>query len=303
MANKKAIFWGLTAATLYALNIPFSKIILNNASPIMLAAFLYLGAGMGMLCMETIKKQRNKKLKEYPLTKEDIPYTIAMVILDILAPIFLLLGLSFTSAPNASLLNNFEIVTTSLIAFIFFKEKINPRLWLGITLVTIAGIILTLKDHQSLSFSIGSLFIITATFCWGLENNCTRCIAHKSPGEIVTIKGFGSGLGSLFIAILIGNQAPPITTILSALILGFISYGLSIYFYVYAQRYLGAAKTAAYYSVAPFIGVFISLLIFREIPQPYFFAALIIMAAGTYYTSTDYKYQIKEYVTANNEEK
>lgn len=151
----------------------------------------------------------------------------------------------------ASLLNNFEIVATSVIALVIFRERISRRLWLGILTVMAASALLSLEDMSSLSFSTGSLMVLGACVCWGFENNCTRMMSHADPLEIVVIKG------------------------------------LSVYFYVYAQRSLGAAKTSAYDAIAPFAGVAISFLIFRENPGLQFFIALPLMLLGTWLTASE----------------
>lgn len=127
--NKKGIAIALLAALCYSISSPLSKLILNYLSPTLMAGFLYLGAGICMLFIYLFRLVFKKKIKkEKKLTKKDLPYVIGMVILDIAAPILMMFGLSTTSAANASLLNNFEIVMTSLIALLFFKEKISPRL-------------------------------------------------------------------------------------------------------------------------------------------------------------------------------
>ena len=279
---KKAIFYAILAAALYALNAPVSKLLLQNVPPTMMAGFLYLGAGIGMAVMGLVRSGTGHGKQEMRLTKKDLPYTLGMVILDIAAPIFLMIGLTRTTAANASLLNNFEIVATSLIALFIFKEKIGKRLWIAIGLITLSSILLSVEDASSFQFSFGSLFVLAACVCWGLENNCTRSLSHSDPLEIVVIKGFGSGIGSVIIGLAVGEALPLWGDILKILLLGFVAYGLSIYFYVYAQRDLGAAKTSAYYAVAPFIGVLLSFLIFREIPCALFFVALGIMIAGTW---------------------
>ncbi len=278
----KAIFYAILAAALYALNAPISKLLLQNVPPTMMAGFLYLGAGIGMALMGLARSKTGHGKKEAHLTKKDLPYTLGMVALDIAAPIFLMIGLTRTTAANASLLNNFEIVATSLIALLIFKEKIGKRLWIAIGLITLSSILLSVEDASSFQFSFGSLFVLAACVCWGLENNCTRNLSHSDPLEIVVIKGFGSGIGSVIIGLVVGEAMPLWGDILKILLLGFVAYGLSIYFYVYAQRDLGAAKTSAYYAVAPFIGVLLSFLIFREIPGILFFIALAIMIAGTW---------------------
>ena len=278
----KAIFYAILAAALYALNAPVSKLLLQNVPPTMMAGFLYLGAGIGMAVMGFVRSQTGHGKQELRLTKKDLPYTLGMVALDIAAPILLMIGLKRTTAANASLLNNFEIVATSLIALLVFREKIGKRLWTAIGLITLSSILLSVEDASSFQFSFGSLFVLAACICWGLENNCTRCLSKSDPLEIVVIKGFGSGIGSVIIGLVVGETLPLFSDILKILLLGFVAYGLSIYFYVYAQRDLGAAKTSAYYAIAPFIGVALSFIIFREIPGVLFFIALAIMIAGTW---------------------
>lgn len=270
------------AAALYALNAPLSKLLLQDVSPTMMAAFLYLGAGVGMLAVGLIRDFLRRQPFRLHFTRADAPYVAGMTVLDVAAPILLMLGLTRTSSANASLLNNFEIVATTLFAMLLFREKISGRLWLAIGLITLSGVLLSLEGGGSLHFSLGSLLVLLACICWGLENNCTRMLSHGDPLEVVVVKGIGSGLGSLLIGLCAGEPLPDAATMPLILLLGFVAYGLSIYCYVYAQRGLGAAKTSAYYAVAPFIGVFLSLLIFREIPSPLFTAAFLLMAAGTW---------------------
>ncbi|MDD3142399.1 MAG: DMT family transporter [Lachnospiraceae bacterium] len=287
--HRGSVIFAILAAALYAISAPASKLLLKEIPPVMMAALLYLGAGMGMLILGTMRKLWNKKSSEHKLTKKELPYTIAMILLDIAAPILLLVGLKMTTAANASLLNNFEIVATSCIAFFVFKEIIHKRLAIAIGLITLSSIILSVEDLSSFSFSFGSIVVLLACICWGFENNCTRMMSDKDPLQIVIIKGFCSGACSLVIALSIGEKISSPIYIFAALSLGFVAYGLSIFFYVYAQRELGAAKTSAYYAIAPFIGVMLSLLIFHDIPSSSFVVALIIMIVGTYFASSKKK--------------
>lgn len=280
--QRVSILWAILAAALYALNAPVSKLLLKTVPPTMMAAFLYLGAGTGMLAMGVVRRAVKKAPAERRLTRKDLPYTVGMIVLDIGAPIFLMIGLTSAAPANVSLLNNFEIVATSLIALLIFKEAISRRLWLAIGLITLSSVVLSIEDSSSFQFSTGSLFVLLACVCWGFENNCTRMMSESDPLEIVVIKGIGSGLGSLLIAFATGETLPPLKLIPAVMLLGFVSYGLSIFFYVYAQRRLGAALTSAFYAISPFIGVILSLLIFKELPGIRFLVAFGIMAAGTY---------------------
>ena len=221
--NKRGIAFAILAAALYAINAPFSKMLLEFMPPTLMAGFLYVGAGIGMI----------------------------------------------------------------FIALMVFKEKISTRLWFGIFFVTLSCGILSFEDISSLRFSYGSLFVLLATICWGFENNCTRKISSKDPLQIVLLKGIFSGIGSLIIGLFIGERIEALWSIVAVLCVGFVAYGLSIYFYVYAQRLLGAARTSAYYAVAPFIAAILSLIIFREIPDVTYFVALVLMIVGAWLSSQD----------------
>ncbi len=281
------ILLAILAAALYAINSPFSKLLLDHMPSTLMAGFLYLGAGLSMGIIALLRKIKKPVRQEERITKSDLPYTLAMILLDIAAPIFLLLGLSYTTAASASLLNNFEIVATALIALAIFKEKISPRLWFGIVFVTLSCALLSFEDVASLRFSAGSLFILLACVCWGVENNCTRRLSSKDPLEVVLLKGTFSGLGSIIIGLCLGERVTTLWSVLAVLAVGCVAYGMSIFFYVYAQRLLGAARTSAYYAIAPFIGTLLSLLIFRDMPHYTFFIALGLMVIGAWLCASD----------------
>ncbi len=282
-----AIIYAILAAALYAINIPVSKLLLNYAGTTIMAAFLYLGAGIGLLIYGSIEKLAKIPKTQEHLTKKELPYTIAMVVLDIIAPILLMFGITRTTSANATLLNNFEIVATSIIALAIFKERISTRLWTAILMVTIASVILSFEGKGTFSFNEGSLFVLGACICWGFENNCTKMISNKSSTEIVIIKGCFSGIGSFIIALLLEEKIPQVKWIIAILFLGFIAYGLSIKFYIMAQQYLGAAKTSAYYSIAPFLGVIFSMVLLGERPVIQFYIAMIIMIVSTVFMIKD----------------
>lgn len=277
--NLTAVLYALLAALFYAVNVPCSKVLLKDVPPTFMAAFLYLGAGIGVGTMYLFHRKAERP--EERLSRSDLPYTIGMVVLDIAAPILLMFGVSIGSSANASLLGNFEIVATSVIALVLFHEKISARLWGAIALITLSSIILSFEGSGSMEFSLGSLLVLAATVCWGLENNCTRNISSKSTYQIVTIKGFFSGMGSLVIALFCRESFPQFRYILLALLLGYVAYGLSIFTYIRAQKSLGAAKTSAYYAVAPFIGGFLAFVVLGEKLSVAYLAALLVMAGGT----------------------
>ena len=280
-----AVVLALLAAVFYAINTPFSKVLLNNVAPTFMAAFLYLGAGVGVGIMYLFHIKNQEKSER--LTKHDLPYTIGMIVLDIAAPIFLMIGINMGTASNASLLGNFEIVATTLIALFIFKEKVSGKLWMAIGFISLSSIVLSFEGSGSFQFSIGSLFVILATCCWGLENNCTRKISDKSTHEIVLLKGIFSDGGSFVIAMVLGEKIPEAKYIAAVMMLGFVAYGLSIFLYIRAQRDLGAAKTSAYYAVAPFIGSFLAFAVNGEKLEVAYFIGLALMLAGTAFVVYD----------------
>ena len=283
--NRKAVIFAVLAAALYALSTPFSKVIMNEIPPSFMAGFLYLGAGTGMLITNAFRKDTTASVKAF--SHSDIPYLIGMVVLDVIAPIMLMLALTSSPAANISLINNFEIVATSVIALIIFREKISGKLWTGIGFITIASIMLSFEGIESLTFTRQSVYALIACLAWGFENNCTRKLSSGDPMKIVVIKGLGSGVGAIIVALCVGEQLVVSAFIIYALLLGFIAYGLSVFFYIKAQKELGAAKTSAYYAVSPFIGALLSLIICVNLPNLFFLISCLIMGIGTIFVTID----------------
>ena len=168
MKKTTAILYALLAAVFYAMNVPVSKVILQDVGPTTMAALLYLGAGIGIGVLSLFYQEERK-----PLSKEDLPYVIGMILLDIAAPILLMIGIRNSTSASVSLLGNFEIVATTIIALFVFREEVTKRLWTAIGLITLSSILLSFEGTDSFRFSYGSLFVLAATVCWGLENNCT----------------------------------------------------------------------------------------------------------------------------------
>jgi drug/metabolite transporter (DMT)-like permease len=207
-----------------------------------------------------------------------------MILLDIIAPILIMLGLLRVNASTASLLNNFEIVFTALIAMFFFKEIIGKKMWLSIGFIALSGIILSFEDFSGFQVSFGALLVLAASLSWGLENNCTRVLSKGNPIDVVVLMGLGSGLGALIIALILNVGTGTWYHMIFGLLLGFFSFGISLYFYISAQRELGASRTSAYYATAPFIGVIFSFIILKEELTLIFIVAFFIMIFGTYLT-------------------
>lgn len=277
------IFYALMAAILFASSTPLSKILIGDIDPIPMAAFLYLGSGIGAFLLRGILKIKDPaKTREAKLTKPDIPWLAGAILFGgVLAPIVLLFGLQITPASTASLLLNFENVATALIAAVFFKEAIGKRVGWAIALITIASIFLSLTWGKW-GFSVGVFLILAAGVFWGLDNNFTRNISERDPLQIVMFKGLGAGLFSLVLTFLLHKPLPDIGKILLSSGLGVVSYGLSIALIILSMRGLGSARAYAWFGSSPFIALLLSLAIFQDKPNPNLWIGLAFMLAGAW---------------------
>jgi drug/metabolite transporter (DMT)-like permease len=283
--NLTPFLQAIAAAALFGMSAPFAKLFLGEVEPVILAAFLYLGSGLGLLLLKGGQWLRGTAVRaETPISREDIPWLAGAILAGgIAAPIVLLFSLRETAAATASLLLNFEGVATTLIAALAFKEAVTRRAWVAILAITAATILLSYSPGSGWGFSLGALGILLACGLWGIDNNFTRNISAKDPLAIVIVKGLVAGLFSLLLATLLGNDLPGWRTILAALLLGSLSYGLSITLFIRAMRHLGAARTSALFGTAPLAGVAISLLLFSETPSALFLLALPLTVAGAIY--------------------
>jgi drug/metabolite transporter (DMT)-like permease len=277
----------LAAAVLFGINAPLSKVLLapgrlGEVAPIPMAALLYLGSGLGALALLGVRGRDTATESEARLQRADAPWLVgALLAGGVAAPIVLMFSLRVTPGATASLLLNFEGVATTLIAALAFREAVGRRVWGAIGLVTAASIVLSWEPGGRLGVSLGALGVLAACVLWGVDNNFTRNISAKNPLTIVAVKGLGAGLFSLVLALLVGQPLPGIGAALSAMVLGSVSYGLSITLFILALRDLGAARTSALFSSAPFIGAAIAFVVLRERVQMQFLVALPLMMAGT----------------------
>ncbi len=277
-----AVLLALLAALLFGVSAPLSKLLLNDIQPMPLASLLYFGCGAGVLLFKLgnlllIRKEKT----EAGITKKDVPWLAGIILAGgVAAPVILMYSLKATPAATASLLLNFEAASTALIAAVFFKEALGKRVWISIAMITAAAAVLTLNPSGEWGFSIGAVGIIGACSLWGIDNNLTRNISSKDPLITAMVKGFGAGTVSLILSFATNSAFPSLTPILLALLLGAFSYGISIVLFIIAMRHLGAARTSAFFGTAPFIGSFISIILFGEIPGLQFYISLPLMIAG-----------------------
>jgi drug/metabolite transporter (DMT)-like permease len=284
MKRKLPIFQAFVAACLFGVSAPFAKLLLGEMKPVLLASFLYLGSGIGLMIYKLIQPIGSKNSdKEAKIGRKDWPWLLGATLSGgIAAPIVLMISLKNTPAATASLLLNFEGVATALIAALAFKESVGRRIWSAVFLVTLASVLLSMDVTAKWGFSPWAVGILCACAFWGIDNNFTRNISAKDPVMIVAIKGTVAGCFSLFLAFLLGHSLPSALKILLALALGLFCYGLSILFFILSMRELGSARTSAYFASAPFIGTVLSFLIFRDPPNAFFIISLPIMALGAF---------------------
>jgi len=273
----------LVAAVLFGFSAPVAKLLLDTVEPIPLAGFLYLGSGVGVLLFKGIQHLGSKLARvEAGISKTDIPWLTGAVLAGgVAAPIVLMFNLRTTPAATASLLLNFEGAATALIAALVFKEAIGKRIWWAIASITGASILLSLDLSGEWGISLGAVGVLCTCALWGIDNNFTRNISAKDPLSIVTIKGIGAGLFSLILALILQNPFPKPVVALGGMLLGSLSFGISIALFILAMRDLGAARTSALFGTAPFVGALLSFLLFQEFPGVLFAISFSIMIVGS----------------------
>jgi len=275
-----SILQALFAALLFGASAPLAKLLLGQVSPIALAGLLYLGSGIGVLLVKIVQ---GASTKEARITRPDWKWLAGAVIAGgVAAPIVLLFSLQQTPASTASLLLNFEGVATTTIAVLVFREAVSKRALWAVVCVGIASILLTWDTSEQWGLSLGALGVLGACILWGIDNNFTRRISAKDPLTIVLVKGLGAGTFSLLLALVLGNVLPALAVVLGALLLGSISYGMSIVLFIRAMRGLGASRTSALFGTSPVAGVILSLIIFHDPLNTLFLIALplIVIAIG-----------------------
>lgn len=276
----------VASATLFGLSAPFAKLLLGEISPVALAGLLYLGAflGLSLYSLFTWKKVSTFEAKSTRLEKRDLPWLGGAILAGgVIAPVSLMMGLNLISGFSASLLLNLEGLSTVIIAIVVFRENAGKSLWLALLFMTLAGVLVSWNPGQSKFNILGPLLIVLATFSWGVDNNLTRQISEKDPLQIAWIKGLLAGGITLSIALILGMKITFSLNILYALLLGSLSYGMSLVFFIKALRGLGSSRTGAFFSLGPFIGALISLLIFRNDTGWLMIPAFLFMAIGIWF--------------------
>ncbi len=275
----KGISFAVLAAVLFGMCTPFAKMILGSTSPIMAAGLLYLGSGLGLSALYFLRRTKSEQSIPY---KDCLWLAGAVFFGGICAPVLMLMGLQHMSASTTSLLLNMEGVFTALLAWFVFKENFNGRIALGMSLIVAGGMVLSWHGAQGFSFPIGALAVVAACLCWGIDNNLTQKVSASNPYQIATIKGAFAGTVNLTIALIMGMRFPPLQVVIGALSVGFIGYGLSLALFVMALRSIGTARTGAYFSMAPFVGAEMSLLLLHEPVGSFSLISVALMGTGVW---------------------
>lgn len=282
-------FLAIISAVLFGLSTPLSKLLLSFTCPWLLAGTLYSGSGLGIFILSQILKWARPQIKDTPIKRENWKWlAVATITGGGLAPVFLLLGLSHSSASSASLLLNLEAVFSVLLAWTIFKEQANKRIIIGMTLIVSGGIIQSWTP-ESISYNSlsGPFFIIIACLCWGIDNNVTRKISSGDPLQITMIKSIVAGGMNLLVAAATGAKFPQFYIIALGSLTGFIFYGLSLVCFILSLRKIGTSRTSAYFSVSPFIGSLAAIAFLHETAKIEFIFSFILMSAGVYLFLTE----------------
>ena len=285
----KGVTVAILAAVLFGASTPFSKWLLGQINPLLLAGLLYLGSGIGLTLWIGFQRLILKaKSQEAQLGFKDLPSLAAAILAGgVVAPILLMQGLAVTPASSASLLLNLEGVFTALLAWFVFKENFDQRIMLGMAAILLGGVLLSWQSRSELGIPWGAIGIVGACLGWAIDNNLTRKVSAADPAQVACIKGLVAGATNVFLAFSIGARLPSTIGLAAAGLLGFLSYGVSLTFFVLALRHIGTARTGAYFSTAPFIGALLSLLILHEHVSFLFWIAGGLMVLGIWLHLTE----------------
>lgn len=287
--NLRAVGYALLSAALFGLSTPVAKFLLGELSPPMLAGLLYLGAGAGLAVTRRLaRRMSGGAMREAPLARDDYPWLAAAVVAGgIAGPLLLMTGLSATAASTASLLLTLEGVLTALIAWFVFRENFDRRIAVGMLCLAAGAVVLSWTGQPTLASYFGPIAVVGACAAWGLDNNFTRKISLADPLQIVEIKGLVAGPVNISIAVWSGSAWPELAPALTAAVIGYFGYGVSLALFVVAMRHLGAARTGAYFSIAPFIGSVAAVAVLAEPLTVQLGAAGALMAMGVWLHLTE----------------
>jgi drug/metabolite transporter (DMT)-like permease len=287
LSTQRYALVALAAAALFGASTPLAKLLQADITPGLLAGLLYLGSGAG-LALVKLGRRLGRHTLETPLQASDYPWLAGAIASGgIAAPLLLMWGLAGSSASGVSLLLNLEGILTALIAALVFKEAVAGRIWLAACLMLAAGLLLGYDPRAGFGPSLRTLAVIAACALWALDNNLTRRISAADPVNIAMLKGLAAGGINIAAALAFGASFPTALPLAGALMLGWLSYGISLTLYIVALRHLGSARAASHFSTAPFIGAALAIALLGEPVTTGFVAAFLLMLAATWLVLTE----------------
>lgn len=274
----RGVWAALAAAALFGAGAPFAKLLLADTGAWLLAAILYLGSGLGLALMRLLRRAAPVR----PSRAEWGWLAGATLAGGVIGPVLLMTGLAALPAASVSLLLNMEAVLTALLAWFVFKENVDRRVALGMAFIVGGALLLSWPGAAPTAPGWPALAVLGACLAWAIDNNLTRKVALTDASFIAMVKGLAAGATNLVIAWSLGAAVPALPTLAAGALLGFVSYGASLVLFVVALRRLGTARTGAYFSVAPFFGALLALVVFGEAPGAALLAAGGLMALGVW---------------------
>lgn len=268
----------LLSAILFGVSTPFAKFLLTDIDPWLLAGLLYLGAGIGLGILELFRKGERAKIG-----MDGWPWLIGAILAGgIAGPVLLMFGLTGSPGASASLLLNAEGVFTALLAWFVFRENFDRRIALGMIAIVAGAVVLSWSGTITFNTLWPPLAVLGACFFWGLDNNLTRKISLSDARQITIIKGLIAGVTNTAIAFALGSEVPTTSFLISAGLVGFFGYGISLVLFVVALRDLGTARTGAYFSTAPFVGAVVAIPLLGETFTVQLLVAGALMGCGVW---------------------
>lgn len=275
--SRRGALYGITAAVLFGMSAPISKLLLPQVGFLILASLLYLGAGVGLTVAGMIRREtRESRLR----STDALPLAAIVITGGVLGPILLLYGLQSVTGTAGSLLLNLEAPFTMLLAVVAFREHMSRGEIIASVLIVFGAIVLGYERGELRAEVPGPLAIAGACLCWGVDNNLTQKLSIRDPVAIVRVKTLGAGVCTMAIALMAGQRLPAAPAIVSSLVLGLFSYGVSILLDAYALRQLGAAREAAFFATAPFAGAILAIPLLHEPLTSLRTAGFLLMIAG-----------------------
>jgi drug/metabolite transporter (DMT)-like permease len=283
LQHRAPILYALASAALFGASTPAAKILVGTVHPAVLAGLLYCGAGIGAALLRRALPSVVSNAPEVALSRQDLPWLAGGIASGgVVGPLLLMAGLAYTDAATASLLLTLEGAATALIAWFMFHENFDRRIALGMTSLVAGAAILSWAGAPTMGSVAGPLAIIGACVAWGLDNNLTRKVSLADPLQIVELKGLVAGPFNLALGLLLGATMPGVPATFAAGVVGFLGYGVSIGLFIIALRGLGAARTGAYFSTAPFVGAVIAVMLLGDPVTLGLFAAGVLMGVGVW---------------------